>query len=119
MNADAACGRRRLDPLEVFQREGLISGRRETAQYEVCPMRPVRYCVPVRTAAGYRRRNRSRACRPDESLQHGAACGQRRLDPQEVCPRKTPLRQKHEFHSLTLSAGAPQSSRQNTVGLLT
>ena len=51
--------------------------------------------------------------------QRGASCGQRRLDSQDICPRKTPRRQKHEFQSLTAEAGAPPSSRVNTVGLPT
>ena len=68
INAEAACRRRRLDPQEIFQREDLVSGRRESAQHEVCPMRPVRHQVPVKTRWGTWRKNRSRACRPDESL---------------------------------------------------
>ena len=73
INAEAACGRRRLDPQD--QREGVERGRKQLAQHEVFPMqqkyifliRPLRHVVSVRTAAGNRRRNRTPACRPKES----------------------------------------------------
>ena len=68
INAEAARGQRRLDPQEVFQREGLESRRIYLAKHEVCLMRPVRHRVPVRTQKGYRRINYSHARRPDEPI---------------------------------------------------
>ena len=117
INAASTCGRRRLDPQEVFQREGLISGRRESAQQSMSDAAGAPPSFRENRVGGLMQKSFS--CLSSGRISQVNAeprAGNADLTHKKSVQGRRPDVRNTNFRVCPTAAGAPLSSRENRGG---